>query len=133
VKTRTKTVSKPYLVGIPVPYLDRNGRKLGPRKTKAWTKAALVELTKCFGGATPQAAAATNIVEGRLLYEEGQTLVLSGCDSRDEFLQHRERIKLFGERMCAALNQYAVFVLAYPSDCFLIEVEAAQTKRRRKT
>lgn len=132
-RKRPKVLSKPYLVGIPVPYLDRHGRKLDRRQTEAWTGAALVELTECFGGATPQIAGATNIVEGKILYEERQTLVLSGCDSRDDFLRHRERIKAFANEMGRALNQYAVFVLAYRSDSFLIELQATRPKRRKKT
>jgi hypothetical protein len=51
-------------------------------------------------------------------------LVLSACDNRNEFLAKRARIQTFVERMGRDLDQRFVFVLAYPSDSFLIEVEA---------
>lgn len=84
------------------------------------------ELTACFEGATPLPAPGINVVqrpdgEALTLYEQGQTLVLAGCDSRDEFLQKRRRIHVFAEALAEALDQYAVFVLACPSDSFLIE------------
>lgn len=132
-KKPSRVIAKRYLVGIPVPFLDRNGRKLDRRQTRRWTRAALDELTSCFGGATPHAAAATNIVGGKVLYEEGQVLVLSGCDSRDEFLPYRARIQAFVERMGVALNQHSVFVLAYASDSFLIEITTGRTQRKTKT
>jgi hypothetical protein len=65
-----------------------------------------------------------------VLFEKGQTLVLSGCDDRDEYLLKRDRIQEFAERMGVALNQYSVFVLAFPSDSFLLEI--AVTRRTRK-
>ncbi len=55
--------------------------------------------------------------------ERGQILVMSGCDGREAFLAKRDRIGFFVGRMGKALRQYAVFVLAFPSDSFLIEME----------
>ena len=48
---------------------------------------------------------------------------MSGCDNRDEYLAKGNRIVLLVERMKAALNQESVFVLAFASDSFLIEIE----------
>jgi len=83
-------------------------------------------VTACFGGATPVPAPGTNVVQGPdgkalTLYEQGQTLVLAGCGSRDEFLQQRGSIDAFAETVPDALEQYAVFVFACPSDSFLVE------------
>lgn len=130
-KRRSKVLAKNYLVGIPIPYLDRHGRRLEASRTERWTHEALQELTECFGGATPIPAPGRNIVEGTVLHEEGQTLILGGCDDRDDFLRKRDRIQLFAEKMGHALNQYAVFVLAFPSDSFLIELTVIP-KRRKK-
>jgi hypothetical protein len=81
------------------------------------------ELTECFGGATPIASWGTNIIDGKILYERGQIWVRSACDSRSEFLQKRDRIQAFVERRGRDLDQKFVFVLACPSDSFLIEIE----------
>ena len=59
---------------------------------------------------------------GKILYEAGQVLVVSACDSREEFLARRDRIEAFVARMGEELNQDAVFVLAFDSDSFLIEL-----------
>ena len=91
-----------------------------------WVKLAEQELTECFGGATPVPSPGTNILDGRIVYEEGQTLVCSACENRKEFLKKRDRIAAFVERMGSDLNQFAVFVLAFPSDSFLIEIETLE-------
>ena len=79
------------------------------------------ELSDCFGGATRVPSPGDNIVGGMVLYEEGQTLVMSLCDDRDEYLAKRDRIEAFADRMAEELNQQSVFVLASPADCFIIE------------
>jgi len=107
-----RLVRKKYLVGIPVPYLDRKGKRLDPSLVAKWMDAALAELTECFGGATPIPAAGVNIVPGKVLYEEGQTLAVAGCDNREAFLAKRDRIERFVERMGMVLKQHAVIVLA---------------------
>jgi hypothetical protein len=121
-----KRTPKGYIVGIPIPSLDRRGQPLPPASIGEWTRKTMDELTACFGGATPVPAPGTNVVQGPdgqalTLYEQGQTLVLAGCGSRDEFLQHRGSIDAFAEALADALDQYAVFVLACPSDSFLVE------------
>jgi len=73
-----------------------------------------------------------NILEGRILYEAGQTLVVAACRDRREFLRHRESIRQFAERMGADLDQQQVFVLAFPSNSFLIELKAPRKPRIRK-
>lgn len=119
-----KLTEKKYLVAIPVPFLDDRGRRLKKGRMEKWVKLAEKELTECFGGATPVPSPGTNILEGRIVYEQGQILVYSACDNRKEFLRKRERIAAFVEGMGSDLHQYAVFVLAFPSDSFLIEIEA---------
>lgn len=114
---------KRYLVAIPVPFLDRYARELGEGNVQRWVTLAQQELTECFGGATAIPAPGTNIVGGKILYEAGQVLVVSACDSRGTFLANRDRIEAFVTRMGEELNQDAVFVLAFDSDSFLIELE----------
>jgi hypothetical protein len=121
-----KRTEKSYLVAIPIPALDRLGRPLAAALIAEWTRRTMDELTSCFGGATPVPAPGTNVVfgpdgEAQVLYEGGQTLILAACDSRDQFLEHRGRIDVLAEQMADALDQYAVFVLACPSDSFLVE------------
>jgi hypothetical protein len=122
VRKRTRRHEMNYLVGIPIPYLDRRGKRLRPSRVKVWIEKAAVELTDCFGGATPVPAPGVNVVEGQVLYEKGQILVLSACASRETFLPHRDRLAAFSERMGKALEQDAVFLLAFPSDSLLIEL-----------
>ena len=114
---------KPYVVAIPVPSLNRAGKQLNRDDIDRWVKLAETELTACFGGATLLRAPGTNIVDGKVLYEAGQFLVMSGCDSRDEFIAKRKKLTVFVEQMGDALDQAAVFVLAFDSDSFLIELE----------
>ena len=63
---------------------------------------------------------------GKILYEKDQVLVLAGCESRDEFYSKVEHVRGFVERMGGALEQESVFVLAYPSDSFLIEFRSGR-------
>ncbi len=121
--SRPSRHDKRYLVAIPVPFLDKHGRELSGDDVQRWVLLAQQELTGCFGGATAVPAPGTNIVGGRVLYEAGQVLVVSACDSREEFLANRDRIEAFVSRMGEELNQDAVFVLAFDSDSFLIELE----------
>lgn len=137
---KAKTSDKRYLVGIPIPSLDMRGQHLDASEVETWTKKALDELTACFGGATPIPAPGTNVIlnaAGQLqtLYEHGQTLVLSACSNRKEFKSKRSRIKRLAEQMARALRQHAVFVLAFPSDSFLVELTespSSQGQRRRR-
>jgi hypothetical protein len=118
-----KLTRKKYLVAIPVPGLDRNGKRLMENTVQKWVKLAEKELTDCFGGATPIPSWGTNVIDGKILYEKGQMLVYSTCDSRRDFIEKRNRIQAFVERMGKDLDQEFVFVLACPSDSFLIEIE----------
>ena len=119
-----KVVEKAYLVAIPVPSLDISGSPLDRGEIDKWVKKALNELTECFGGAMPMAAPGTNMLEGQILYEKDQVVVVSACDSREEFLQKRSRIEAFAKEMRRDLRQHSVFVLACPSDSFLVEISS---------
>jgi hypothetical protein len=125
-----------YVVAVPIPFLDRLGKPLPARKRDRWVRLLLSELTMCFGGAIQIPAPGTNIVEGELLYEQGQTLVLAACRNRSEYLASKSRIKRLVLKMGAELNQSFVFVLAFPSDSFLIEIRddlhGYQPQDRRK-
>ena len=112
------------MVGIPIPFLDRNGRKLNSRAVEKWTRRAELELSECFGEAAPVPSPGINILGGKVLYGKGQTLVVSACGDRDEYLAKRDRIQTFANRMAEILNQESVFVLAFPSDSFIIEYSA---------
>jgi hypothetical protein len=121
--SRPSRRDKRYRMAVPVPSLDKRGRELIWSDVQRWVTLAQQELTECFGGATAVPAPGTNIVGGRVLYEAGQVLVVSACDSREAFLANRDRIEAFVIRMGEELNQDAVFVLAFDSDSFLIELE----------
>ena len=108
------------MVGIPIPSQDRAGRPLGKELVEDWTTRAQLLLTECFGGATPIPAPARNKVGERVIFEEGQVLVLSACRNREAFRAKEARIARFAQEMKEALDQYAVIVLAFPSDSFLI-------------
>lgn len=121
---RRRVVEKPYLVAIPIPSLDNRGAPLGRDEIEKWIKKTLEELTECFGGASPIAAPGTNMLDGQILYEQDQVIVVSACDSADEFRRHRSRIEAFAEVLGRALRQHSVCVLAVPSDSFLVEIHS---------
>jgi len=116
-----------YLIEIPIPYVDKQGRKLEERRRSDWRRKLEALLTECFGGFTPGKAPALNRVQtadGRwlTLSEKGQVVLRSACADREAFLGHRDRLVDFVVRMGEGLNQAEVFILAYPSDSLLIEV-----------
>ncbi len=109
-----------FLVGIPIPSQDREGRPLKKSDLDRWTARTIQTLTECFGGATPVPAPSTNRVGTRVIFEKGQVLVLSACKNRNEYLSKQAVIGRLAQEMKDALNQYAVIVLAFPSDSFLV-------------
>jgi len=116
---------KGYLVAIPIPSLGRDGQRVKKANFEKWARTVQKELTECFGGATRMAAPGANLREGDLLYERDQVLVVSACDNRRAFLKKRSRIATLVRRMGEDLDQESVFVLACPSDSFLIEIRKA--------
>ena len=122
-----KLAELPFLVGIPVPCLDNEGKQVPEALMQEWVGKAVIELTACFGGATPLKAPSRNVVGGRVLHEKDQMLVLSGCPSHADFLRKRRRIVEFAKRMGEAMSQYAVFVLAFASHSFLVIDEQRAT------
>src|SRR5713226_5887684 len=119
-----RTYEKRYLVAVPIPYLDKSGRRLGSLDKERWTERALKELTECFGGATTIPAPGTNMLGTEILFEKGQVLAVAACENREEFLMRRDRVQAFVQRMGTALRQHSVFVLSFPSDSFLVELES---------
>ncbi len=116
-----------YLIEIPIPYVDKHGKKLDKRKRSEWRSKLGELLTECFGAFTPGKAPALNRVQaadGRwvTLAERGQVVLRSACPDRDAFLQHCDRLVNFLVQMGEDLNQADVFIMAYPSDSLLIEV-----------
>lgn len=112
-----------FQVAIPIQILDKAGRPLDPDLRQLWVEKALRELHACFGGSTESPAPGTNMVDGRILYEKGQTLVWSLCRNRDDFFVKRGKIFAFADRMAAALHQHSVLVVGVRADSFLIEYE----------
>ena len=114
---------KRYLVGLPVPSLDRRGRALPEARVEEWTTRAQEELTRLFGGATVlPAPGASAVAEGKT--EAGQALVLSVCDDRDAFLARRSEVRRLAEAIKDGLDQETALVLGFASDSFLVEDEA---------
>lgn len=121
--------AKKYVVAIPIPFLDKGGKQLGQKLRQKWERRAQNELTECFGGALAYPSPGTFILPDpvtgkiRCYIEKEQILILSGCDDRNEYLAKRERIENLVVAMGKGLNQAAVFVLAFPSDSYLLEFE----------
>lgn len=121
--------AKSYVVAIPIPSLDKDGKQLGQRLRQKWERRIQNELTECFGGAVRYQSPGTFILPDpltgkiRSYIEKGQVLIVSGCDDRDHYLMKKQRIENLVVAMGKGLNQAAVFVLAFPSDSFLIEFE----------
>ena len=113
-----------FTVAIPIPSQDRAGQPLGKEKIEDWTLRCVEILTNCFGGATPLPCPSRNRVGDTIIVEKGQMLVMSACRSREEFRASEVRIVKFAREMKEALNQYAVIVLAFPSDTFLVVDQA---------
>lgn len=136
-KRTPRITTKRFLVGIPVPSLDGDGKPLHPSEIDVWVRRTSDELTACFGGATPVPAPGMNVVQGPhgealRLFEEGQTLVLAACQDRRDFLSKRQRLAAFAETMADALRQEAVFVTGWPSESFLVEGRFHGRKREGK-
>ena len=117
-----------YLIEIPIPYVDRQGKRVNNRKRAQWRHTLESLLTECFGGFTPGKAPALNRVRAAngqwlTLSEKGQVVLRSACSNREEFLRHRDRLVDLVVQMGEALNQADVFILAYASDSLLIEVK----------
>jgi hypothetical protein len=131
---------KDFVVAIPVPFLDRAGRKLDAVQIDRWTQKVQRVLTRCFGGATVSAANAPGMWTAfpdretgkpQKVYEEKQTLVEAACADKVEFLRHRRRIRALVVRMGRSLDQCCVFVLARASESFLIEIEYREKAKSR--
>ena len=80
-------------------------------------------------------APGVNVIQDRrgkllTLFERGRTLVLSACSDREEFISKRPRVRRFAARMATGLRQQAVFVPAFPSDSFLVELTEHPRSRR---
>ena len=114
---------KRYLVALPVPSLDREGRPLARERVREWTERAQKEMTSLFGGATILAAPGSSaVVDGAT--ERGQALVISVCDDRETFLERRGEVHRLAEDVKTGLDQETALVLGFASDSFLIEDEA---------
>lgn len=116
-----------YLIEIPIPSVDKQGRKLDHRRRSQWRRRLEELLTECFGGFTPGKAPALNRVQTAdgtwlTLSEKGQVVLRSACADRAAFLLHRDRLVDVVVRMGEDLNQANVFILAYSSDSVLIEL-----------
>ncbi len=114
---------KRYLVALPVPSLDHEGRALSADRVRRSTERAQQEMTRLFGGATVLPAPGSSaVVDGAA--ERGQALVLSVCDDRDAFLARRADVHRLAEEIKDALDQETALVLGFASDSFLVEDEA---------
>jgi hypothetical protein len=114
---------KRYLVALPVPSLDRDGRALPADRVRRSTERAQQEMTRLFGGATVlPAPGSSTVVDGAT--ERGQALVLSVCDGRESFLARRADVHRLAEEIKEGLDQETALVLGFASDSFLVEDEA---------
>ena len=106
-------VPLPFVVAIPIPRIDRSGRRLPVSRVTRWKEKALVFLGECFGGAIAiRSPGPYRHQDGTVVFDRGQWVVQAGCSGREAYLRHRPMIEGFAERMGNALDQEAVFVLA---------------------
>lgn len=109
-----KRIELPYIVAVPIPRVDRWGKLLPVTKVRLWKEDALRLLGECFGGAiATRSAGPYRHQDGTVVFDRGQWVVQAGCTSRDEYLIHRPAIEELAGDMGVALDQEAVFVLAY--------------------
>lgn len=118
----TKRTELRYLVAIPIPYLDRRGGLLAEERRGEWIRLTHEKLHECFQGTLEFPAPGTNVVDGKVLYEEGQTLVVSLCADRKAFKKAEHAIEEFALRMGTALDQDCVLVLAFSADAQILEI-----------
>lgn len=83
-------------------------------------------MTKLFGGTTAVPAPGTNILDGEVLYEEGQTLITSCCRNREEYDKYKAQITDLAVNMGSALRQAYVIVLGWEADTEILECVPAQ-------
>jgi len=106
-------VPLPFTVAIPIPRLDRYGKKVPLKSVEHWKDRALLVLGECFGGSMAiRSPGPYHHQDGTVVFDQDQWIVQSGCSGREAYLEHREKIETFAEEMGDALKQEAVFVLA---------------------
>lgn len=113
----------PYLVAVVMPSLGRKkNQTLKKKKRQEAIEITLKELERLFGGATTmESQGVTRMIDGTILVDHNQTLVLTGT-TRKEFLSRKAAVEKVAVEVGKMLNQEAVAVLAYDSDSFIVEL-----------
>lgn len=119
---RPKETVLSYLVIIPIADLDRKGKKLVASKRALWIKRAHDEIRECFGGSLEFPAPGTNVLDGKVLWEKGQTIMLGLCLDQPAFEDKKARLKSFAVKMGSALDQDSVLLFGFPADAAIIEI-----------
>lgn len=112
-RVSSSRVPLPFVVAIPIPRIDRTGRRVPATRVTQWKERALLVLGDCFGGAiATRSPGPYRHQDGTSVFDRDQWVVQAGCASREVYLRHRARIEAFAEEMGTQLRQEAVFVLA---------------------
>jgi hypothetical protein len=113
----------PYLVAFVIPSLGRKkNQTLKKEKRQEAIEITLKELEGLFGGATTmESRGVTRMLDGTVLVDHEQTLVLTGT-TRKEFLSKKAAIEKVAVEVGKMLDQEAVAVLAYDSDSYIVEL-----------
>ena len=83
----------------------------------------LKELERLFGGATEvRSQGVTRMLDGTVLVDHGQTLVMTGT-TRKKFLGKKAEVEKIAVDIGKMLDQEGVAVLAYDSDSFIVILE----------
>lgn len=121
-----KILRLPHLVAVVIPSLGRTKTvKLSRDRRNEAIKMVLKEFEKMFGGATPMRVppgGITRMLNGEVLLDPGQTLVVSGT-TRRPFLKRKNDIRRVAKKVGVMLDQEAVAALAFPSDSFIVLLE----------
>lgn len=105
----------PFVAAVPIPTLDRNGRRLPKKRRKKAVDKVMKELDALFGGAKVIPSPATyRTKSGRTLVEEKEPLVIS-MTTRTLFRKHNRKVEELASHVGDDLDQEAMAVIAFDS------------------
>lgn len=105
----------PFVVAVPIPTRDRNGRPL-PRKARSKAIAKVLKrFDELFGGAKEIASPGTyKARSGKTIVEEREPLVIS-MTTRRFYLRQKDEVEKLASQVGDELNQEAMAVVAFDS------------------
>lgn len=105
----------PFVVALPIPTKDRDGRLIQAARRRAATETVLKEFDRLFGGAKVLRSPATyRTLSGITIIEEDEPFVLS-MTTKMTFLKHRRAVGRLATEVGTFVNQEAMAVIAFDS------------------